>query len=180
MSDFLDLHDDTTSRRVLFLVAILLVALPLVQALLQIWPLQLSNIQWRFGAANALSSILMLPVLGLSLLLIVARSLGSTALSRTVGAIASVFTIGLLGSLVVFALDAQQLKTIVSSQMSAAFNTTTMRVGFITVAFLFAYAFLAIMSFTALRGTPGRPAAKRTVAAGTSDDDSSSGLIVGR
>ena len=167
MSDFLDLHDDHTSRRVLYLVAVLLVALPLVQGLMQIWPLQLTNIQWRFGAANALSGILLLPVMGLSLLLVMARGLGSTVLARMVGIVASLFTVSLLASLVVFGLDAQQLKTIVSSQMSAAFNVTTIRVGMLTVVFIVAYAFIALMGFMALPGSAAnRPAAKRAASAG--------------
>ncbi len=180
MSDFLDLHDDHTSRRVLYLVAVLLVALPLVQGLMQIWPLQLTNIQWRFGAANALSGILLLPVMGLSLLLVMARGLGSTVLARMVGIVASLFTVSLLASLVVFGLDAQQLKTIVSSQMSAAFNVTTIRVGMLTVVFIVAYAFIALMGFMALPGSAAnRPAAKRAASAAPDNDDSP-GLIVGR
>ena len=122
MSDFLDLHDDPSVRRVLYLGAILLVAVPFLQAGSQLWPLQLSNIQWRFGAANALSSVLLLPYLGLSLLVLMSRALDSRVLARTVGVISAVFALGLLGSIALFALDALQLKKIVNSAMMERFN----------------------------------------------------------
>jgi hypothetical protein len=160
MSDFLDLHDDAVSRRVLFTIALLLIAIPFVQAGAQIWPLQLTNIQWRFGAANALSSILLLPFLGISLLLLLARGLENRGLARAVGAIGALFTLGLLGSLAVFFLDSQELKTIVSTQMSAQFASTTMRVGFVTVLFFLAFAFLTVSAFAAIGDSKTRRPSK--------------------
>lgn len=184
MSDFLDLHDDNVSRRALFLVALLMIGVPFVQTIAQIWPLQLSNIQWRFAAANALSSILLLPFLGLSLLLVLARGLGQRGLARAVGAVGAVFTLGLLASLAVFLLDAQELKTIVSTQMTAQFTSTTIRVGMITALFLVAYALLTLFGFSALPGggssTGGSKSAKRSGAVATEETDDAPGLIVGR
>ncbi|AMW05015.1 hypothetical protein [Gemmatimonas phototrophica] len=177
MSDFLDLHDDAAARRVLYCVAGLLVTVPFVQAGAQIWPLQLSNIQWRFGAANALSSILLLPFLGLSLLMLMARGLESRGLSRSIGAVSAIFTLGLLGSLVVFALDALQLKTIVSTQMSGAFNSTAVRVGLVTVVFFLAFAFLTLMSFKAPRGNSSP--ARRSSAKSGKESSEDVGLIIG-
>ena len=177
MSDFLDLHDDTTARRVLYFAATLLIVVPFVQAGSQIWPLQLSNIQWRFGAANALSSILLLPYLGLSLLILMARGLESRALGRTVGAVATIFSVGLLASLVVFILDALQLKTIVSTAMTASFNSTSVRVGLVTTVFLVAFAFLALAGFKAPRGTAA--AARKSTKSGAKESDADVGLIVG-
>ncbi|GAB1341206.1 hypothetical protein [Gemmatimonas sp.] len=162
MSDFLDLHDDAVSRRVLFTIALLLIAIPFVQAGAQIWPLQLTNIQWRFSAANALSSILLLPFLGISLLLLLARGLENRGLARTVGAVGALFTLGLLASLAVFFLDSQELKTIVSTQMSAQFASTTMRVGFVTILFLLAFAFLTISAFAAIGDSQSRRPSKST------------------
>lgn len=177
MSDFLDLHDDSSARRVLFVSAILLVALPFLQAGSQIWPLQLGNIQWRFGAANALSGVLLLPYLGLVLLVLMARGLENRALSRTVGTVSAIFTVGLLASLVVFILDALQLKTIVSTAMTASFNSTSVRVGLVTVIFSVAFGHLAAVGFRAPRGKSA-PARKNTKA-GVKESDADVGLIVG-
>ena len=181
MSDFLDLHDDNVSRRVLFVVALLMIAVPFVQSIAQIWPLQLSNIQWRFGAANALSSVLLLPFLGLSLLLVMARGLDRSGLARVVGAVAALFTLGLLASVAVFVLDAQELKTIVSSQMTPQFNSTTLRVGAISVIFLLAFALLTLFSFSALPGGGSAKSSKRSGSAkADAADDDAPGLIIGR
>lgn len=178
MSDFLDLHDDAVSRRVLFTIAALLVAIPFVQAGAQIWPLQLTNIQWRFGAANALSSILLLPFIGLSVLLLLARGLENRGLARLVGALSAIFTIGLLGSLVVFVLDSQELKTIVSTQMSAQFNSTTLRVGFVTVMFVFAFALLTLSAFAAIGGATRRPAKNAPKSAPKSGKDADEDMMI--
>ena len=175
MSDILDLHDDPTVRRVLYLGAFLLVVVPFLQAGSQLWPLQLSNIQWRFGAANALSSVLLLPYLGLSGLVLMSRALESRALARTVGAIAIVLTVGLLGSLALFALDALQLKKIVNSAMMNTFNTTAVRVGLVTVLFALAFALMALACFKA-----PRRGGSAQVKKGEKQAEEGVGLIVGR
>lgn len=180
MSDFLDLHDDNVSRRVLFVIAFLMIVVPFAQTIIQIWPLQLSNIQWRFGAANALSSILLLPYLGLSLLLVMARGLDNRGLARLVGAAAALFTLGLLASVAVFVLDAQELKTIVSSAMAAQFTSTTMRVGLVSVVFLCAYALLTLFAFSAMPGSAAPRSTKRSGSAKNETADEAPGLIVGR
>ena len=65
MPDFFRLESDVTARRLVYMSAALLIAVPFLQAGQQLWPLQLDNIRWRFAAANSLSSILLLPFLGL-------------------------------------------------------------------------------------------------------------------
>ena len=178
MSDFLDLHDDSVSRRVLFVVSLLMIVIPLVQSLTQIWPLQLSNIQWRFGAANALSSILLLPFLGLALLLVMARGLERSGLARVVGAVSAIFTLGLLPCIAVFVLDAQELKTIVSTQMTAQFTNTTIRVGLVSMVFLVAYGLLTVFGFSAMPRGGSAKGAKRPSSKSDSSDDTP-GLFVG-
>lgn len=180
MSDFLDLHDDNVSRRVLFVAALLMIGVPFIQSLSQIWPLQLSNIQWRFGAANALSSILLLPFLGLSLLLVMARGLERTGLARLVGAVAAIFTLGLLACTAVFVLDAQELKTIVSTQMTTQFTNTTIRVALVSGSFLLAFALLSFFAFSSMPGGTAAKGSKRSASPKADAPDDAPGLIVGR
>lgn len=175
MSDFLDLHEDSSARLVLYAGALLLMVIPFLQAGSQLWPLQLSNIQWRYGAANALSSVLLLPFLGLSILVLMARGLESRPLALITGSISAVFALGLMASLGLFVLDAQQLKAIVSSQMSAAFTNTTVRVGLVTGLFLLAFLVLTLASFRAPRG---KATARKVKGDGGSDEGV--GLIVGQ
>jgi hypothetical protein len=144
MSDSFRFEDDPSTRRVLYLGAILLVLIPFIQAGSQLWPLQLGVIQWRFSAANALSSVLLLPFLGLALLLCLARGADDKNVSRIVGALSALMAAALVVSLALFALDALQLKKIVPSQQMNAFNMTAIRVSFVTILFIPAFAVLGI------------------------------------
>ncbi|WP_337170498.1 hypothetical protein [Gemmatimonas aurantiaca] len=148
MSVIPDLHDDPSLRRVLMTAAFLLILVPALQLGIEIWPLQLSNIQWRFRVANALSTGMLMPsFLGLTLLLTLGRRLESVALQRTVAALATLFVVGLGASLILFVLDALQLKAIVSTQMENAFRNTAMRVGSVSSVFFLAYGLLAWAGF---------------------------------
>jgi hypothetical protein len=151
MSDPLHLEDDLPARRLAYLGAWLLILVPFIQAVQQLWPMQLGNIRWRYGAANALSSILLLPYLGLLMLALISRSVGDRLTGRLVGAIGGVFAVGLLGSAVLFALDAQQLKAVISAQMADAFMVTTVRV--VIVSAIFAVAFGALLVVAVTGGT---------------------------
>ena len=128
MTDLLDFVDDAPVRRLLLILALLLIAIPFLQAGAQIWPFQPNNIRWRYDAATVLSGNLMLPFLGLSLLAILARLLESRGLGLFLGGVGLLLTVGLIASVVVFVLDALQLNTIVSSQMAQAFRNTSARV----------------------------------------------------
>lgn len=181
MTDFLDLNDDVHARRLVLLGAIFMICVPFLQAGAQIWPLQLTNIQWRFQAANFFSSLLLMPFLGILILSLVGRGIESRPLTLIAGGLSTLFSLGLAASLVVFFLDAQQLQAIVSSAMLAAFKNTTVRVGLITTLFFFGFSYLALISFlrsgvpsaTTRRGSRGGSKS----AAAESDEDV--GLIVG-
>jgi hypothetical protein len=174
MSDLYTLQEDSWARRLVYLVAFLLIVIPFVQAGSQVWPLQLSNITWRFGAANAFSSVLLLPFLGLGTLLYLARATESRGLSMLVGVLSTIFSVALLGSLVLFALDALQLKPVVSTQMENAFRTTSFRVFVVTLIFVVSFPVLAMAGFRTPR--PNSPAPARR----SEKKTDAPGLIVGR
>ncbi len=176
VADFFE--DDAPARRLAYLCAFLLVVVPFLQAGVQLWPLRPTNMQWRFGAANALSSVLLLPFLGLSLASLLARMTGSRGVGIAVGAVASVFTLGLVASLGLFVLDAQELKAIVRDQAMPSFQGTTLRVMTVTALFVVAFAMLAVVAFLA-RGSGGavRASGRRT---GSPAREEGVGLIVGQ
>jgi hypothetical protein len=174
MTQFLRLEDDAPARRLLYTGALLLIVIPFLQAGQQLWPLQLSDIRWRFGAANALSSVLLLPFLGMMIMTLVARGTDSKGVSRIVGALAALFVIGLLGSLVLFALDALQLKSVVTSQMMKPFETTSLRVVLVTLIFTGSFSLLMISAFKNSRGDS--PMARK----GVKKAEEGVGLIVGQ
>jgi hypothetical protein len=177
MSESFHLDDDAPLRRVLYLCGVLLLIVPFLQASATpgFLPLQLSNIPWRFGAANALSSVLLLPFLGLSLMLFVARTVQSRAVTLSVGATSALFTLGLIGSVLLFVMDGLQLKKIVNSGQSAAFNMAFVRIGLITSLFIIVFALLTFAAFRTPKRT-ARPAVKKNVKVA----DEGVGLIVGR
>ncbi|MBL0172549.1 MAG: hypothetical protein IPP90_17915 [Gemmatimonadaceae bacterium] len=174
MPEFLRLEDDAPARRLAYIGAMLLIVIPFLQAGQQLWPLQLSDIRWRFGAANALSSVLLLPFLGLSIMALVARNTNSKGVSRIVGALAAIFVIGLVGSLVLFAMDALQLKSIVTSQMMAPFETTSLRVAMVSLIFTVSFSMLMITAFQSSRGE------SQNTKKGVKKAEEGMGLIVGQ
>lgn len=174
MTDSLRLEDDATARRLLYTGGLLLVVIPFLQTGQAMWPLHLGDIKWRFGAANALSAVLLLPFLGMTLMALVARASENKGISRVLGAVAALFVIGLLGSLVLFALDALQLKTIVSSQAMQPFETTSLRVIIVTLIFTCAFFLLMVSAFKNSRSD--MPKAKK----GVKKAEEGVGLIVGQ
>ncbi len=184
MSDFSRLEDDAPARRIVYIGALLLIAVPLVQVGSQIWPLQLSNIQWRFTAANSLSAVLLLPFLGATLMFLTARATESRGLSRVIGALVGLFAVGLVASTVLFVLDGLQLKTIVQSRQMDQFNIAMARVGVLSLVFSVAYAMLAFACFRgprAARATTAKAGSTGSSSrSGSSKNDDAVTLIVGQ
>lgn len=176
MPDSFRLEDDAPLRRVLYIAALILIAIPTVQVLSQLWPLQLVSIQWRFGAANAFSAILMLPFMGVALLLVLARASDSRGLSRLIGGISGLLAFVLAASTILFILDALQLKTIVQSRMLDQFTSTMYRVAILAVVFCIAFGVLALSAFRFPKLTKATPVKGAT---GKKVDDGV-GLIVGQ
>lgn len=174
MSEFFNIEDDAPLRRVLYATAFLLIVIPFVQAISQLLPLQLGNIQWRFLSANPLSSVLLLPFLGLLLLLLMARTLMSRGLSLFVGILSALFSLGLLASLVLYILDGLQLKAIVSSAQMAAFQNAFVRVSIVALVFAVVFAMMALAALKAPKGSA------MTTKKGVKQADEGVGLIVGR
>ncbi|MES2525157.1 MAG: hypothetical protein V4617_20875 [Gemmatimonadota bacterium] len=173
----LHLEDDAPLRRVLYVAAFLLLVVPFIQAFSAqgMLPLQLGSIPWRFGAANQLTSILLLPYLGLALMLFVGRSVGSRATAMTVGVLSAIFAVGLAACGLLFVLDGLQLKKIVQSAQLSQFNMAFVRVLAMTVLFAITFALLALAGLRKPKGTrvPVKKGVKQPV-------DDGPGLIVGR
>ncbi|MBL0890727.1 MAG: hypothetical protein IBJ19_08945 [Gemmatimonadaceae bacterium] len=176
MTELLDLAEDSHARRLLLLVALLMIVVPLYQVGLQLWPLQLTTMQWRYQAAGVLVGNLMLPFLGLSAMALVGRGLENKALSLATGVVAGLFALGLGASIVVYALDAQQLQAIVTSAMAKPFKMMTIRVAGVAVMFFVGFAYLTLVCF--VRGKAVTAPSRRAGKASTEGDEDV-GLIVG-
>lgn len=103
-----------------YLLAALLVIIPLFDATMQVWPLRLSDERWRFGAVGSLSNLLLVPMLGLLLAIAVATLSDGRRIRRVVGAICGTLALILAVLSVLFILDYFQVRTIVTPKFQHA------------------------------------------------------------
>jgi hypothetical protein len=97
-----------------YLLAALLVVLPLFDMITQVLPLQLGNDRWRFGVVGQLSNLLLVPLLGLLLAMAIATLTDSRRVKRIVGTICGVLALIVAMLAVLFILDYYQARTIVT------------------------------------------------------------------
>lgn len=108
-----------------YLLAFLLVALPLFDAATGVWPLRLSDERWRFGAVGTLSNITLVPLLGLFLAIGIAILADHRRVRRLVGWICAIFAVAMAAFAVLFILDFFQTRTLVRPQFQGAMTTAT-------------------------------------------------------
>ncbi len=176
LSSTFDLDDDDNLRRLLYLCAFVLFFLPYFQALAGLWPLKLGDVRWRFQAAGSLSGILMLPFLGLSLALGIARSVGQKGITRVVGVIGVLTVLGVAGGLGLFFLDALQLKGIVRDAAMADFMKAVATASMAMLISLCSYSFLSFVAFRSRKGSV--MVAPKGTKKGTTDEPA--GLLIGQ
>lgn len=93
-------------------VGLILILWPIGDHLASVWPVQPGSVQWRYGAAGLLANFLHTPLLGLSILILVAWWTRSAALMRTAGVVSLAAGVLILGVMGVFAMDLQQIRQI--------------------------------------------------------------------
>lgn len=174
-----NLDEDVPARRLAYLSALLLIVVPLAQAVSQLWPLQFGNIQWRFQAAGSLSSVLLLPYLGLVIYALIARSTGANGAAKVIGIIAAIMTVVLAASVVVFALDALQLKAIVTSRAMDGFKVASVRVASVSFVFTLLFGYMAMALLRGAKGSKAASSGKASRKATVSESDDDSGLLIG-
>lgn len=105
-----------------YLVAFFLVAAPLNDLVLRLRPLDPSSLEWRYGSIGFVSLSLEAPFLGILLALIVAAVLGHKRTVQVLSVVALVASVGLLGLGGLFALDAQQLRSMIDPLLRPSFS----------------------------------------------------------
>jgi hypothetical protein len=108
-----------------YIVAALLIILPLTDTLLSVWPIRLGDVSWRFGATGLFSRALMTPLLGLLLILAVALMSGHRRVTRGVAIVGGLAVITIIGTSVMFLLDAIQMRTQVRPEAKTAFDVAS-------------------------------------------------------
>jgi len=118
-------HDTDWLDRIsapLYFATILLVALPALDLVANIWPLRFGDVGWRYGAAGLMSGYLLTPLLGLLLAWVVA-SLGRHRRAMLITSVFAVFGALVLVVIVLgFALDALQVRSGISPENMSHFE----------------------------------------------------------
>jgi hypothetical protein len=106
----------------LYLLAVILIVVPLFDAASTTLPFRASNVQWRFGAAGLLSNTLLTPGLGFLLAVVTAVTLQHVRTQRVLAILSWVAIVALAGLLVMFTLDALQTRAMIRPEQHLAFN----------------------------------------------------------
>jgi hypothetical protein len=109
----------------LYWVAGFLVVFPLVDSIMAVTPMRPGDAGWRFGAMGIFSRALMTPILGLSLLLVVATAREQWRVVRGAAVLSGVVATVLLVALALFGLDALQVRGRMPAQAQDAFDVAT-------------------------------------------------------
>ncbi len=112
-------------QRAGYLLAFLLIVIPLIDTTMSVWPLRLSDERWRFGALGTLSNITLVPMLGILIALTIAVIAEHWRTRTVIGWICAVFAVGLAAFAVLFTLDYFQARTGVRPQAQAAVGIAT-------------------------------------------------------
>jgi hypothetical protein len=123
-----------------YVLAVLLVVIPLFDVTAQLLPLRLGDERWRFGAVGQLSNILLVPLLGLLLIIALATFTDSRRVKRVIGAICAILAVVMGALSVLFILDYFQVRTIVTPKFqhaTAVASTTAIIKNVFTIITLF-------------------------------------------
>ena len=106
-----------------YFVAFLLVATPALDFLTNIWPLHLSNVQWRYGSVGLLAGFLLTPLFGIMFALGAALVLRHRLVLRVVSYLNLVSAVLILVLVGLFALDVLEVRATVPEEARAMFRT---------------------------------------------------------
>jgi hypothetical protein len=105
----------------LYLLACMLIVLPIVDAAVSVTPFHVRNVQWRFGAVGMFTNTLLTPGVGFMLAVVTAALLQHVRTQRVLSILSWIGAVVLLGLLGVFALDALQTRAMVRPEMMRPF-----------------------------------------------------------
>lgn len=105
-----------------YLLAAMFIILPLVDTLVGVWPIRLSEVSWRFGVAGLYAQVLSSVMLGLTLILVVSLIAESRVVSKALAATAGVAALAMAVASVMFVLDAMQMRAQVNPQALRGFD----------------------------------------------------------
>jgi len=108
-----------------YLLGLVLVAFPLLEAALSVFPPSFGEVTWRFGAAGVLSRALMTPLLGDVVLVATSAFAGHRRILWTLGVLNFVAGAAALIVLLLLTLDALQMRSLTRPEALASFDAAS-------------------------------------------------------
>src|SRR6185436_14060598 len=93
-----------------YLVALLLVLGPLLDAVVRTWPMRLGDERWRYGTTGILLNTLTTPLLGVFMAMVIAAALEHRRTLRVIAGVTLVAGVTVLAAIAAFGLDYLQLR----------------------------------------------------------------------
>lgn len=121
MADRLPLSMRTLARPT-YVIAGLLVVLPMLDLVVNVWPIRPGDVQWRYGTLGLLSGFLLTPLLGIVLAYAAAVVLEHRAVIRALAVLSLAVAVGLVVGALLFVLDALQFRSQAPPEALATFD----------------------------------------------------------
>jgi hypothetical protein len=131
-----------------YLIAIILILIPIVDTTLAVSPLQPASVGWRFGALGLGSQAIMTPLLGGFLAVVTAVVLGHRRALRALQVLALIVAVLFAAAIVLFLLDAIQMRTGIRSEAVRRFDSASLVA---LIKYVIGIAGTVILSWTAHR-----------------------------
>ncbi len=146
-------------------IGVLLIALPLLDWVLTVWPLRPSTTVWRFGSVGLLSQALIQPIVGCALIAATAFGLAHRALLKVLAGLYLISVVFILGAVGIFALDSIEVRSLAQAQVQSQVEVTGLRVFVTYLAYAVLFGWLALGSWSVGKRQPGERVATDPVAA---------------
>ncbi len=121
-SDYLD-----RLARPVYLIGILLILTPLADFVTSVWPIQPTEMRWRFASTALLAGFLFTPLIGSLITALMATFMEQKMILRVIGVLNVVGAVFLVIALAIFAFDTLQLRRAVPPDAQASFKTSAIR-----------------------------------------------------
>ncbi len=108
-----------------YLVTLYLVTVPLAETLIAVWPLQLGDASWRYGAVGLFSQALMTPLLGLLLAVCLALYVQHRVMLRALAVVSGLGALLTIAVIALFLLDAIEMRARLVDAATGAFDVAT-------------------------------------------------------
>jgi hypothetical protein len=108
-----------------YLVALLLVLVPLLDALVRTWPMRLGDERWRYGTSGILLNTMTTPLLGVFVAMLIAAALEHRRTLRVIAGVTLVAGVTVLAAIGAFGLDYLQLRASVTAEAMGGFDAAS-------------------------------------------------------